>query len=676
MNKVNPKIQGYNMLLKTEYIFTTLNSRLEEYFNLKKIIHNLKGLSSGYDIFDALVLFLFISNFFFYVFLLNSTYANMCPFNAFDKGIMYQLFHNTVAHNHFFYSSINGGGIIDFVGHQRYIFLLILPFFYIYPHPITFSVISSFLLSSGAFPVYWLANEVSKSKKIALVSVMMYFLHPTVSWLFLESVKEEIFALPFLLFSFYYMYIKSFNKFLIFLFLACICKENIPLVAIMFGVYAFIEKYDIKWIYAPFILGTGIFSFELLYLKPYFADLSHQLYGYVFTSQSGMLAGRYSYLGTSATDVTFNLLTDPHLLFEYMFTQESLNYLLILFLSVGYISFFSPKILLIASPVFLQNLLANAPAQRMINFHYSAVIIFVIICSAIFYLSSINKKISTKKLNLLLIVLIALNLYSFSTYGGVAKAISDINSAPKDEAQGFFKNIRQIPGDSSILCSGDMGCYFYSNLNVTYMGDYQRNNPDSYDYIIIERTPLASYNLSLNLSSYLKNHDLFYFNSHCFILERQNQTLEPISSYDDNYVYNNLFFSSQKNTGSLIYDEQIRKYAFYSDKLFNESGYLVYGPYISLPEGKYDIEYILKAENITDSSPNVTSIDISFIKDGEQGIDSAKDICAGDLIEGEYCSQNLTLNVEAEDSRVFEFRVSQPLSSDLYVERINIHKCV
>lgn len=662
------------MLTKLDYIFTPLNSRLKEYFDLKKVIHNLKGLSSRYDIFDAVVLLLFFSNFFLYIFLLNSTYQYLCPFNGYDKGIIYQLFYNTVAHNHFFYSSINGGGTIDFVGHQRYIFLLFLPFFYIYPHPITFSIISSFLLSSGVFPVYWLANEVSKSKKIALISVMMYLLHPTVSWLFLESVKEEIFALPFLLFAFYYMYVKSFNKFLFFLFLACICKENIPLVAIMFGVYAFLEKYEKKWVYTPLILGAGVFSFELLYLKPYFADLSHQLYGYVLTSQFGMLADRYSYLGTSASDMIFNLLKDPQLLFKYMFTQESLNYLLILFLPVGYISFFSPKILLIAAPVFLQNLLANAPPQRMINFHYSAVIIFVIICSAIFSLSSINKKISTKKLNLVLIVLILLNLYSFSAYGGVGKAISDISSSPKDEAQEFFKSVSRIPEDSSILCSGDMGCYFYRNLNVTYTGAYQRDNPDSYDYIIIEKPPLASYEVYQNIASYLNNHELYCFTSRCFILEKNNQSLESTSSGDDNYVYNKFYFSSQKNTGSLIYDEQIGKYAFYSDKNFNESGYLVYGPYIQLPEGKYTIEYLLKAENINDDSLHVAGIDISFIKNGEQGIDSSKDIYASDLIEGEYCSQNLTLNVGSEDSKVFEFRVFQPLSSDLYVERINIHK--
>lgn len=664
------------MLPKVDSMFNALNSGLEAYFYPKKILHNLREFSLRRDIFDVLVLLLFFSNFFFYVFLLNSTYANMCPFNPFDKGIMYQLFHNTVVHNHFFYSSINGGGIIDFVGHQRYIFLLFLPFFYIYPHPVTFSVISSFLLSAGAFPVYWLANDASKSKKVALVSVMMYFLHPTVSWLFLESTKEEIFALPFLLFSFYYMYIKSFNKFLFFLFLACICKENMPLVAIMFGVYAFVEKYEKRWVYTPLLLGAGIFSFELFYLKPYFADLSHELYGYVFTSQSGMLAGRYSYLGTSAIDIIFNLLTNPQLLFEYMFTQESLSYLLILFLPAGYICFFNPKVLLIASPVFLQNLLANSPAQRMINFHYSAVIIFVIICSAIFSLSTINKKISTKKFNLVLIVLIFLNLYSFIIYGGVGESISDINSARKSETQNFFKNISRINDDDSILCSGDIGCYFYKNLNVTYTGYYE-SDPDSYDYIIIKKTSLANYDLYQSVSSYLKNHELYYSNNYCFILEKDNQSFGSSSSGDDNYVYNNLFFRSQKTTGSLIYDEQIGKYAFYSDKNFNESGHLVYGPYIALPEGKYVIEYILKAENITNASTSIASIDVSYIKSGEHGVDSAKDIYANDLIEGNYCSQNLTLNIEEyEDSTVFEFRVFQPLSSDLYVERINIHRCV
>lgn len=663
------------MLSKANHVFKALNSSLEAHFNPKKVIHNLKGLFVRYDTFDALILFLFFSNFLFYTFLLNSTYQYMCPFNPFDKGIMYQLFHNTVVHDHFFYSSINGE-IIDFVGHQRYIFLLLLPFFYIYPHPITFSIISSFLLSLGAFPVYWLANEVSKSKKISLVSVMMYFLHPTVSWLFLESVKEEIFALPFLLFSFYYMYIKSFNKFLFFLFLACICKENIPLVAIMFGVYAFIEKYDKKWVYTPLLLGIGIFSFELFYLKPYFADLSNQLYGYILTPQSGMLAGRYSYLGTSITDVMYSLLTNPQLLCEYLFTQESLNYLLTLFLPVGYISFFSPTILLIASPVFLQNLLANSPAQRMINFHYTSVIVFVIICSAIFSLSAIKQKISTRKFNLVLIILISLSLYSFFVYGGVSGAISDINSAQKDEAHEFFENISLIPSDDSILCSGDLGCYFYRNLNVTYTGYNERDNPDYYDYIIIKKTSLASYSLYQSITSYLKNHELYYSDSCCFILEKNNQTLESSSLGDDNFVYNNLFFRSQKTTGSLIYDQQIGKYAFYSDKTFNESGHLVYGPYITLPEGKYTIEYILKAENITNASSNIASIDISYIKNGEQRVDSTKDIYANDLIEGKYCSQNLTLSVKEHEDSVFEFRVFQPLSSDLYVERINIHKCM
>jgi uncharacterized membrane protein len=663
------------VLSKADSLFKAFNSRLEEHFNPEKVIRNLKNYSVRYDTFDVLVLLLFFSNFFFYIFLLNLTYEYMCPFNPFDKGIMYQLFHNTVVHDHFFYSSINGD-IIDFVGHQRYIFLLFLPFFYIYPHPITFSIISSFLLSLGAFPVYWLANEVSKSKTISLVSVMIYFLHPTVSWLFLESVKEEIFALPFLLFSFYYMYIKSFNKFLFFLFLACICKENITLVAMMFGVYAFMEKYDKKWVYTPLILGTGIFSFELLYLKPYFVDLSYQLYGYILTPQYGMLAGRYSYLGTSIPDVIYNFLTDPQLLFKYLFTQESLNYLLILFLPVGYISLFIPKILLIASPVFLQNLLANAPAQRMVNFHYTSVIIFVIVCSVIFSLSSINKKISNKKFNLVLTVLIALNLCSFSVYGGVGKAISDINSAQKDDALEFFNNISQIPDDSNILCSGDLGCYFYKYLNVTYMGDRQ-NSPNLYDYIIIEKTSLASYSVYQNINSYLKNHDHYYSNSRCFILEKRNRSLESSSLRDDNFVYNNLFFLSQETTGSLIYDEHIGKYVFYSDKDFNKSGYLVYGPFITLPEGNYNIEYILKAENVTDASLKIASIEISSIENGEQKIDSSKDIYASDLIEGKYCSQNLTLNVEKyEDSKVFEFRVLQPLYSDLYVERINIHKCV
>ena len=125
---------------------------------------------------DGVVAFIILANFILYVTILIYSHQHFFTFNEGDKGIMYQMFYNTIVHGDFFYSSIIGGFGIDWG--NRYILAFFLPFMYIYPDiPIIFSILSTILLSLGALPVYWLAKNASKSDQIGLLFVILYFLY-------------------------------------------------------------------------------------------------------------------------------------------------------------------------------------------------------------------------------------------------------------------------------------------------------------------------------------------------------------------------------------------------------------------------------------------------------------------------------------------------------------------
>jgi uncharacterized membrane protein len=203
----------------------------------------------------ALIIFMTL----FYTLALQVTYLSYTGYDSFDKALMYQIFWNTL-HGDFFYSSINES--CYFAGHCAWIFLLFLPFYEIYPHPITLSVISSLLISLGALPVYWLAREKLGKNIYGIFFAIIYLMYPPLSWMYLVSIKAEIFAAPLLLFTFYYFQKEDFKKFLIFMLLSLMCKENISLVIFMFGIYALLNKKDKKWIIMPVMAGLLCFILE------------------------------------------------------------------------------------------------------------------------------------------------------------------------------------------------------------------------------------------------------------------------------------------------------------------------------------------------------------------------------------------------------------------------------
>jgi uncharacterized membrane protein len=387
-------------------------------------------------------------------------YLSFANSNPFDKAIIYQLFWNTL-HGHFFYSSVNEA--YYFSGGSALIYPFMFPVYAIYPGMMSLTVMFSLIISLGAVPVYRLGREKLRSGTAGLILAIAYLAFPAVSFMYLESVKDEIFSMTPLLFAFYYFERGEMKNFVASAFVSMFCKRNIPLVIVMFGIYGLATRRKNRWVLGPVLLGGVYFLVCLCVVMPYFrhlggvgSDIPSLVVSAVFTP------GRYGYLGGTFSEVVGTVITNPFLVLREMTRPPKISYLFFLFFPLGFLPLWKPKILLMSLPIFAENLLATFPPQYSIQFHYSAAIVPFLICAAIYAVQDLWKAIlrriviSRRELEhtilaLLLIFVVICSAYSAMRFGAQAGVVSGILSCEEGpEARAAWDLIRMIPENASV----------------------------------------------------------------------------------------------------------------------------------------------------------------------------------------------------------------------------------
>lgn len=474
-----------------------------------------------------IVYLIIVFNFLIYFFILIFSYQNFCSFNAGDQGIMYQLYYNTIFHGNFFFSSVIGGYGIDWG--NRYILLLFLPIMYFFQNiPVTFSIISTAIISLGSLPVYWLTRDLLKSERIGLVFTILYFIYPSIGWLMLESVKEEIFVLPFLLFAFYYMHVKSYPMYLVFLFLALICKHNILLVVPMFGFYAYLEKFDLKWIFGPILMSLGWALTLFLILKPFFSPIPN-----MSPMVSDFTAGRYQWLGSTPFNMFINAITNPQIVVDHLVNIQNIEYIMLLFIPLMGISLLKPKILLIGLPIFLQNLLSTSDEMRMITYHYVSVLVFVIFSSAIFAFPLVYSRLKEQYKIIFIIMLLISSVTTNIAYGPILNISENMHFHNFDyfhskiqystlgiepaNSDIFQSIINEIPNNATLIADPRFGPYIFKNMRFMY---YEWSvTPSSFDYVLLPTHIQTDSNFDLFLNKNFSTIDVKYHDGKYVILK-------------------------------------------------------------------------------------------------------------------------------------------------------------
>jgi uncharacterized membrane protein len=297
---------------------------------------------------------------------------------GFDLGLFNQVFWNTTQ-GRLFESTMSQAlpAPHSLLGdHFSPIFVLLMPFYFAYPHPEMLLVIQTLALALGAWPVFLLAR-LKLPAGYAAWWVLAYFLFVPLAYINLFDFHEVALSIAPLAFALYFLESGRRGRFVICLLLTFLVKEEMALIGAGFGAYLLLGKRDWK-------LGLGVLAGSLLAFEaiiqlaiPWFAGGSSYPY----------IALRYSQVGGSPVGIIKTTVTDPLRIMRALAQPKKIYFLAAIFGPVLGLSALAGWAALLLLPTLGYLLLSNYEPQYSFTSQYSAPLIPLIIGTAILALA-------------------------------------------------------------------------------------------------------------------------------------------------------------------------------------------------------------------------------------------------------------------------------------------------
>jgi uncharacterized membrane protein len=275
-------------------------------------------------------------------------------------------------------------GFMRFAIHFEPILFPISFFYLIWSNPKTLFVIQTIVVAIGAYPAFWLARLRLRNNWIGVVIACLYLLYPVQQQAIVSDFHAVTLTAALLLFVLYFMYTRRTGWFFLFAVLAMACKEEVPLLVLMIGLWSLV--FQRRWLSGGGLALLACCWFLLGYyvIMPHFSPTGHPL-----------LISRYNDVGESPIGLVKNILFHPLVFIKtYIWERNHFAYIHVLLGPAGYIPrlngdplfylpLFAPWVMVLAAPVLLINLVSSNAQMYSGLFHYSAEIVPIIIFAVI-----------------------------------------------------------------------------------------------------------------------------------------------------------------------------------------------------------------------------------------------------------------------------------------------------
>jgi uncharacterized membrane protein len=302
--------------------------------------------------------------------------------NAEDMGIMDQAIWSA-AHGYGLHQTIcnilhdtncySYAGINRFAIHFEPILFPVSWLYLLWPSPKTLLVLQTLVVGLGAYPAFWLARLRLRNELAAVAVAILYLFYPAQQQATVYDFHAVTFTAALLLFTLYFMYTRRTFWLFVFAILSMACKEEIPLVVLMFGLWS--ALFQQRWRSGLALAVIGLIWFEAVTasIMPHFSPTGHPL-----------LLARYEGLGQSPSQVIIAIVRHPiFALKQYVLESHHRAYLRILLAPAAYLPLLAPWVLVMALPSVALNLLSANPQMQTGLFQYSAEIVPVLIFATI-----------------------------------------------------------------------------------------------------------------------------------------------------------------------------------------------------------------------------------------------------------------------------------------------------
>ena len=328
-------------------------------------------------------------------------------------------------------------GLHLFGDHASYIHVLVAPLYWIWDDVRALLLLHTATLALGAVPVYLIARERFQSQWIPLFFCLSYLLLPAVHYSNLDQgYHYETFMAFFMLLGYWFILRKWYTAYFATAFLSLICKEEIALTFILFGLYIAV-RHSVR-----VGLATSVFALVWLLL------VMHVFFPF-FNQEGAIYTGRtLDSFGKTPIEKARSF-TDPAFMYGKLDTTKNREYLQALLAPTGYLVVLDPLAMASSASLWL-NLLQDWPYAHEIRYHYVTPIIPLI------YIALINGTFRLRKRRLvfgaLLMVLVAAAIWGNHRFGPDQ---SSLRNPPRilDSVRNFN---RVYPDDAEVLKL--MGC--------------------------------------------------------------------------------------------------------------------------------------------------------------------------------------------------------------------------
>lgn len=420
-------------------------------------------------------------------------YRHLC-FGApnFDFGLFVNMFHNMKEKGLPLCTSERDVLLSHFAIHISPIYYLLLPFYMLFPSPLTLQIGQAVVLASGVIPVTLLCRHFKLSGKCTILVALIYSLFPALSTGCFYDIHENCFLTPLLLWMFCFLERREFGLMYIFALLTLMVKEDAAIYVILFSLYVFFGKKDFVRGFALLFGALAYFAGALMVLEKTSAYYTAFYAGDTPNpSINGPMIDRFDNLILNKEDglvgAIKTALVNPGFLLTQLFTTgdgswNKFQYFFQMFLPLAFLPLCTnkPARWLLAAPI-LMNLLTNYQYQYQIGFQYHFGITAFLFYGAIVNLPGLSRPTRRNLMSFAAAACCCLYLTfvmpTFSYY-------RDRWEVGKEQYTKMEQILDTVPKDASVSCS----TYLLSHLadrDEIYEIGYHGNEADV-DYVIFD----------------------------------------------------------------------------------------------------------------------------------------------------------------------------------------------
>ena len=289
-------------------------------------------------------------------------------------------------------------------------------------------------LGLGAWPAFLIAREKLRDEMLAALLAVTYLLHPVLGWANLsEGFHPDAFEIPLVLLAFWFLLEHRWVGYGVCVVALLLVKEDVALLTFALGVYVAL-RHDrrVGWITCGVSAAYLVAAFWMVIPA--------------FLGAGTVYKGRIPFGGpTGFVKMSFS---HPGDVFAYLVTEKRGWYLWQLFAPIGFVAWWAPSVMLIAIGPLLFNLISDFGYQYDVRYHYSTLILPVVVIATIFGVAAAPRP----RQRLIVGVLFAASLWcaylwSPTPIGRVHPFIANPDTA---QVASFYQAVRLLPPDAIV----------------------------------------------------------------------------------------------------------------------------------------------------------------------------------------------------------------------------------